>query len=148
MFLPNPLAARGANALIVQGEAAGGHSATFDPTNIPAPRPLTDLIASVQDVTDLPLVAAGGIESAAAVCAVLGSGAVAAAIGILLLRTDEAGTSPMHREALVDPAFDHTVITRAFTGRLARAHANDFIARHDAHAPVAYPDVHHLTRTL
>lgn len=141
-------AEHGADGLIVQGEAAGGHSATFDPTRIPASVDLPTLITSIQSVTELPLIAAGGLDGATAVRAVLDAGAIAAAVGTLLLRTDEAGTSPVHRAALAAPNFDHTVLTRAFTGRPARALANDFIAQHDAHAPAAYPAVHHLTRSL
>lgn len=141
-------AKHGADGLIVQGAAAGGHSATFDPTCTPEPLDLAILVTRVRALTGLPVIAAGGIDGAEAVRSVLDAGAVAAAVGTLLLRTDEAGTSLVHRAALADPAFDHTVVTRAFTGRPARALANDFITQHDATAPVAYPAVHHLTRPL
>ena len=139
---------RGADGLIIQGPQAGGHSATFDPERTPDPVDLPTLLSNVRKVSTLPLIAAGGIDSAAAVRTVLDAGATAAAVGTLLLRTDEAGTSSVHRAALADPDFDRTVITRAFTGRPARALANDFITHHDAHAPTAYPAVHHLTRPL
>ena len=140
--------ARGVDGLVVQGADAGGHSATFDPGRDPAPLALTELIAGVRKKSKLPLIAAGGITSSDAVREVLAAGAIAAAVGTLLLRTDEAGTSAVHRAALSDPEFDRTVITRAFTGRPARALHNDFIAAHGANAPVAYPAVHHLTRPI
>lgn len=38
-------------------------------------------------------------------------------VGTALLRTDESGASAPHKAALADPAFDSTVLTRAFTGR-------------------------------
>jgi nitronate monooxygenase len=41
-----------------------------------------------------------------------------------------------------------TAITRAFSGRLARGIRNAFMAEHDPDAPVAYPEVHHLTSPL
>ena len=138
----------GADGLVLQGPAAGGHSATFDPVRTPQPVELPALITSVREVSALPLIAAGGIDSAQAVQAVLDAGAIAAAVGTLLLRTDEAGTSDTHRAALADPSFHETTITHAFTGRPARALANDFITRHEAHAPYAYPAVHHLTRPI
>ena len=75
------------------------------------------------------------------------AGAEAAAVGTLLLRTDEAGTSPVVRAALADPDYGHTVITRAFTGRPARALPNGFVIRHPD-APTGYPAVHHLTRPI
>jgi nitronate monooxygenase len=39
-------------------------------------------------------------------------------------------------------------MTRAFTGRLARGIRNRFLDRYSAAAPVAYPEVHHLTAPL
>ena len=69
-------------------------------------------------------------------------------MGTLLLRVDESGASPTHKDALVSPVFTATTITRAFTGRPARALRNAFVVRHDEHAPVAYRAVHHLTREL
>ena len=41
-----------------------------------------------------------------------------------------------------------TVLTRAFSGRLARGLANRFHADHGAVAPAAYPEIHHLTSPL
>ena len=64
------------------------------------------------------------------------------------LRAHEAGTGAVHRAALADPAFDRTALTRAFTGRPARALVNAFLERHDAHAPAGYPAIHHLTRPM
>ena len=41
-----------------------------------------------------------------------------------------------------------TAITRAFSGRPARGIVNRFMREHDAAAPAAYPEVHHLTAPL
>jgi NAD(P)H-dependent flavin oxidoreductase YrpB (nitropropane dioxygenase family) len=41
-----------------------------------------------------------------------------------------------------------TVVTRAFTGRPARALPNTFLTKHTAHAPLGYPAVHHLTSPM
>lgn len=138
----------GVDGLIVQGVTAGGHSATFDPTRHLKDGPTSALVQRVRTVTDLPLIAAGGVDGPNAVRTLLDAGAEAVAVGTLLLRTDEAGTSPTHRAALADPDRAETVITRAFTGRPARALRNGFIDRHGAPAPDAYPAVHHLTRAL
>jgi nitronate monooxygenase len=40
------------------------------------------------------------------------------------------------------------VLTRAFSGRLARGIVNRFHREHDPFAPHAYPEVHHLTSPL
>lgn len=140
--------AQGADGLVVQGPDAGGHSAIHDPTRTPQPITLPELLRQVQEVTGLPLIAAGGINGPAAVQAALDAGATAVAVGTLLLRTPEAGTSAIHRAALADPQFTRTAITRAFTGRPARALMNGFIAAHGAAAPTGYPAVHHLTKPL
>ncbi|MCE5289600.1 MAG: nitronate monooxygenase [Nocardiaceae bacterium] len=138
----------GVDALVVQGPSAGGHSATFEPRRAIEEMATAELVRAVRSVTPLSIVAAGGVDGPLAVRELLESGAEAVAVGTLLLRTDEAGTSRTHRDALADPAFTETVLTHAFTGRPARALRNGFIDRHDATAPFGYPEIHHLTRPL
>jgi nitronate monooxygenase len=62
------------------------------------------------------------------------------------MRTPEAATAPVHREALARPG--RTAVTRAFTGRSARGIANAFMREHEAAAPRAYPAVHYMTAPL
>ena len=138
----------GADGLVVQGSGAGAHSGTHDPYRVVPPTPTDELVRDVVAVTKLPALAAGGVDGPEAVARLLAAGAGAVAVGTLLLRTDECGVSRTHKDALGDPAFSETVITRAFTGRPARGLRNEFIDRHDDAAPVGYPAVHHLTRGL
>lgn len=138
----------GVDALIVQGYAAGGHSAVHDPAAPPAPISTPELVALVRSAVDLPLVTAGGVAGPRDVRRLLDAGAQAVAVGTLLLLADEAGTSAIHRSALARPNGVETTLTRAFTGRPARALRNGFVERHDATAPVGYPALHHLTRPL
>ena len=139
----------GMDALVVQSAGAGGHSGTFTPRE-PLPEvPLPDLVAAVRAAVDLPVVAAGGIGTAADVAAALAAGAAAVAVGTALLRSAEAGTSATHRAALADPArTGGTVRTRAFTGRPARGLRNEFTDRYDEAAPYGYPALHHLTSPI
>lgn len=138
----------GVDGLVVQGPAAGGHSGTFDPRRTITDAATADVVRAVSGVTRLPLVAAGGIDGPDAVRDLLAAGAEAVAVGTLLLRATEAGTTATHRAALGDPAFAATVVTHAFTGRPARALRNGFAERHHAEAPYGYPELHHLTRDL
>ncbi|MGQ5580691.1 nitronate monooxygenase [Streptomyces sp. ECR3.8] len=138
----------GVDALVVQGPAAGGHSATLAPDRPLASVSLPDLVADIRSTVTLPLVAAGGIGTSGDVTAALHAGAEATMVGTLLLRTDQSGASLPHQRALADPAFDTTVLTRAFTGRPARGLRNAFIDRYEYVAPVGYPAVHHLTAPL
>ena len=140
-------AARGAASLAVQGPDAGAHRGVWDQAATPDRTPLPDLVSAVTTVVDLPVVAGGGVADAAGVAAVLRVGAVAALVGTAYLLADEAGTNPVHRAALTDPAFAATDLTRAYTGRWARGLANRFMADH-ADAPAGYPQLHHLTAPL
>ncbi|MGO2820942.1 MAG: NAD(P)H-dependent flavin oxidoreductase [Brachybacterium tyrofermentans] len=138
----------GVDGLVVQGPDAGGHSAIHDPSRTPPAIRTPELVRQVVADTNLPVIGAGGVDGPVAVHRILAAGARAVAVGTLLLRTDEAGTSPTHRAALADRSFTATALTRAFTGRPARSLRNGFIDRHEASAPTAYPAVHHLTREL
>ncbi|MEV7694177.1 nitronate monooxygenase [Microbacterium sp. NPDC089189] len=138
----------GVDGLVVQGPSAGGHSATFDPARTLAHVDTEVLVERIRAAVDLPVIAGGGVDGPAAVRRILDAGATAVSVGTMLLRTDEAGTSPVHRRALVDPAFTATALTRVFTGRPARALRNRFVDEYAAVEVTAYPAVHHLTRRL
>jgi NAD(P)H-dependent flavin oxidoreductase YrpB (nitropropane dioxygenase family) len=138
----------GADVLMVQACAAGGHSGTLTPQELPADIPLAELLAQVGAAVPVPVVAAGGIATAEAAAAAIRAGATAVAVGTVLLRAGEAGTTPTHRAALADPARRETVLTRAFTGRPARGLRNRFTDLYSRAAPGGYPALHHLTSPL
>jgi nitronate monooxygenase len=138
-------AAAGADALVVQGLEAGGHRGGFSDPPDAEEVGLLALLALVRARLALPLVAAGGIADGAAVAAVLCAGAAAAQLGTALMLTPEAGTPAPQRAALSQRG--QTALTRAFTGRSARGIVNRFMREH-TEAPVAYPDVHHLTAPI
>ena len=138
----------GVDLLVVQAAAAGGHSGTLTPERFPTVRPLPDLVSAVAGVSDRPILAAGGVMTSSDVAAAIAAGATAVAVGTALLLAPEAGTSPAHRAALLGPDRGPTVLTRAFSGRPARAIPNRFLADHDAYAPSGYPAIHHLTSPL
>jgi nitronate monooxygenase len=135
----------GANALVAQGPDAGGHRATFDARTTPPGDPLDDLVSALVACFDCPVVAAGGLGTPAAVRHIRDVGATAVQLGTAFLLADEAGTNPVHRAALRDPQFTQTVVTRAFTGRYARALRNRFVDKHDAHAISGFPHAAMIT---
>ncbi len=136
----------GVDALAVQATAAGGHSGTWTPDRLVPPIPIADLVGRIRASVAPPVIAAGGLATAADIAQALAAGASVAMVGTVLLRTDESGASATHRDALA--AGTTTVVTRAFTGRPARALRNTFIDRYDQLAPSGYPAVHHLTSAL
>ncbi|HLK42372.1 MAG TPA: nitronate monooxygenase [Thermoleophilia bacterium] len=137
----------GVDALAVQSAQAGGHFGTLTPSRPAAESPLAEVVAAVHRSVDLPLIATGGLATPADVAGVMHAGASAVAVGTVLLRSDEAGTTAAHRAALADPARE-SVRTRAFTGRPARGLRNEFIERYECQAPLGYPAVHYLTSPL
>ena len=138
-------AAAGADALVAQGVEAGGHRGSFD-DDAPGEIGLLALLQLVRAAVDLPLVATGGIATGRAIAAVLAAGAAAAQLGTAFMLCDEAATAPAHRDAIAGDG--ETALTRAFTGRSARGVVNRWMREHEAAAPRAYPDVHHLTSKI
>ena len=135
----------GADALVVQGYEAGGHRASFSDGD-EAAYGLLALLQLVGARANVPMIAAGGIATGRGVAAALAAGARAAQIGTAFLRCPEAGTSAVHRAALASAA--PTALTRAFTGKPARAIVNRFMREHGDAAPSAYPELHHVTAPL
>jgi nitronate monooxygenase len=138
----------GADALVVQGTEAGGHRGGFVDNEQAGGLGLLALLRLVRSSVPaaLPLIATGGIADGAAVAAVLCGGASAAQVGTALMLSPEAGTTPAQRALLREPI--PTGLTRAFTGRLARGMINRFQATHTEGAPIAYPEIHHVTSPL
>ncbi|MFC5856905.1 nitronate monooxygenase [Streptomyces chlorus] len=140
----------GADAVIAQGVEAGGHQGTHrdDPETDGSGIGLLSLISQVREAVDIPVVAAGGIMHGSQIAAVLAAGASAAQLGTAFLATHESGAHVLHKQALTNPLYARTELTRAFSGRPARALVNRFLREHGPYAPAAYPDVHHLTAPL
>jgi nitronate monooxygenase len=140
----------GIDAICIQGPEAGGHRGVFDPAAAASATPLLDLFAEVRAAvgpSGPPLIAAGGLATAQDAARLRGAGAGLTQHGTAFLRAAEAGTAQLYREALVDPRFAETVVTRAFSGRWVRTLRNRFTDQH-ADAPAVYPAINELTRPL
>jgi nitronate monooxygenase len=140
----------GADALCVQGTEAGGHQSTHrdDPQAGLTGTGLLSLIAEIRESVRLPIVATGGLMRGSQITAVLAAGAEAAQLGTAFLASPESGAHPLHKQALTNPLFVTTALTRAFSGRPARGLVNRFVREHGRYAPAAYPQVHQLTAGL
>lgn len=97
----------GCDVVVVQGCEAGGH--------VRGRVPLLELVPDVRARLDVPLVAAGGIGSGAAMAAALRAGADAVRIGTRLVATVEADVHPAYADALVRSGADDTVLTETFS---------------------------------
>jgi nitronate monooxygenase len=114
----------GIDLIVATGFEAGGHRPSFLAR---AEDSLIGTFALVQLVTPrvrAPVVAAGGIADSRGVRAALTLGAAAVQVGTAFLACEESGATPEHRQMLFGEAAYETVLTRAFTGRLARGLRN------------------------
>lgn len=144
--------AAGADAVIVQGMEAGGHRAAFDAAD--AERKLVGLFAllpAVVDAVRVPVVATGAIADGRGVAAALTLGASAVQIGTGFLRCPEAQLAPAWADAIGRTAPEGTMLTRAFSGRLGRSIATEYVraaAAADAPSPAPYPVQRGLTAAM
>ncbi|NMO49707.1 nitronate monooxygenase [Actinoplanes sp. TBRC 11911] len=144
--LPEALAAQeaGADAVVAQGTEAGGHRGCFDQdVTAGLDSTLFALVPHIADHLRVPVVAAGGIGDGRGVAAALALGASAVQVGTALLRTPEAGISANWSAALAGAGPEAVTVTRAYTGRTARAVSTAFLRewqRPEAPRPARFPD--------
>ena len=116
----------GVHAVVAQGFEAGGHRGVFDPDaedDCLGTIALTRLLVRQLDV---PIIAAGGIMDGAGIAAALRLGASAAQLGTAFIACTESDADAGYRQALAGDAANHTVMTRAISGRPARCLPNSF----------------------
>ncbi|MGU7816181.1 nitronate monooxygenase [Burkholderia sp. AW49-1] len=98
--------AAGAQALIVQGQEAGGH--------VRGDRSLAELLPEVIRATRLPVLAAGGIVDGADVAAAMALGAQGAVMGTAFIATHESFAHAYHQQRIVDACEGDTLLTDVF----------------------------------
>ena len=108
----------GVDAVIVQGNEAGGH---VGPTGT-----LTLGQAAIRAL-GIPVLIAGGIASADAVRATLALGAAGVSVGTRFIASDESDAHPAFKQAVVESRESGTVVSRACTGKPSRALRNPFV---------------------
>ena len=97
----------GAHVLVAQGNEAGGHTGR---------QPLLPFLVQVREAwPDIPVLAAGGISTGAALAAVLTAGADGAWMGTPLVATHEAvEVSDAYKQKIVGARAEDSVYTRVF----------------------------------
>lgn len=114
----------GVDLIVATGFEAGGHRPSFlarAEDSLMGTLALTQLVA---DRVNAPVVSAGGIVDGRGIRAALALGAQAAQIGTAFLACEESAATPEHREILFSDKAQQTMLTRAFSGRLARGVRN------------------------
>ena len=142
------LAADGADVIIAQGSEAGGHRGTFSGSQGAGTVGTLALVPQIADAVRQPVIAAGGIADGRGIAAAFALGASGAQLGTAFLGCPEATVSPLHRARLRTATDDATEVTRAFTGRPARALRNRYIVEMADSEPLEFPLQGSLVRPL
>jgi nitronate monooxygenase len=124
----------GVDGIVAQGSEAGGHRSTFelDVKGDAIQVGTMALIPQIVDaVKDRPVIAAGGIMDGRGIAASLALGAQGVQLGTRFLVANESGTSQSYKRSLLVSSETDTVVTKALTGRPARAIKNKFIREFD-----------------
>ncbi len=115
---------RGVDAVIAQGNEAGGHRGIFLTDDLAAQVGTFALVPQVADAVKVPVIAAGAISDARGIAAALILGAAGVQIGSAYLHCPESKISVPHRTAIKNAGDDGTAVTNLMTGRPARGVVN------------------------
>jgi nitronate monooxygenase len=118
---------RGVDMVIAQGLEAGGHRGMFLSEDLTTQVGTFALLPQIVGAVKVPVIAAGGIATAAGVAAAQAMGAAGVQVGTAYLLCPEVTLPPLHRAALQSEAARHTAVTNLFTGRPARGIVNRII---------------------
>jgi len=140
--------AAGADFIVGQSFHAGGHFGIFNVDRQGEETSVYELIRALSGVAGIPLIAAGGIMNAGNIREALSAGATAVQLGTAFLTTWESGVSSAHKRSLPTNPSTTTWITRAFSGRRARAIDNQFIERMSGKSVLPFPLQNTLTGAL
>jgi nitronate monooxygenase len=114
----------GVDLVVASAFEAGGHRVAFQRSPEAGLMGALALIPQVVDAVRVPVIAAGGIVDARGVVAALTLGAQAVQLGTAFLACAESGANAVHRQRLFSRDAADTVLTRVFSGRLARGIRN------------------------
>jgi nitronate monooxygenase len=140
----------GVDAIVAQGSEAGAHRGTFIASLEESLVGTIALVPQMVDAVTVPVIASGGIMDGRGIVAAAALGASGVQLGTAFLACPESGAPPAHKAAIRAARDDGTMLTRAFSGRLARGITNAFAAAMSGHedALLPYPAQNNLTRPM
>jgi enoyl-[acyl-carrier protein] reductase II len=94
----------GVDAIVAEGFEAGGHNGKEETTTMV-------LIPLIREVTQLPLIAAGGISSGKAMLAAMALGAEGVQIGSLFVASKESSAHPHFKNKIIEAGDGETMLT-------------------------------------
>ncbi|KTD50859.1 NAD(P)H-dependent flavin oxidoreductase [Legionella quateirensis] len=117
----------GIDLIVAQGSEAGGHRGTFIGSAEDSLTGLFSLLPLLADRLRTPLIAAGGIMDGRGINAAITLGSAGVQMGTAFLSCFESGVPSIMKQTLLAQRQDNTVLTRVFSGKLARGIRNKFI---------------------
>lgn len=131
----------GVDAIVVSGLEAGGHRPSFLKSAEDSLVGSFSLIPTVRDKVALPIISAGGIADTRGIHAAMALGADAVQVGTAFLACKESGAAQAHRQLILDNQTEHGVLSKAYTGRLARFLENDLTQHYlkNSHKLLPFP---------
>ncbi|HEY4217148.1 MAG TPA: nitronate monooxygenase [Gemmatimonadaceae bacterium] len=141
----------GVDAIVAQGNEAGGHRGTFAAPFEESMIGGLALVPQIVDAVRVPVLASGGIMDGRGIVASLALGAAAVQMGTAFLACDECGVLPAYKDAIIDADAGQTRVTYAFSGRAARGIVNRFMRETEAagdDAILPFPYQNDLTRAM
>jgi nitronate monooxygenase len=130
----------GLDAVIAQGQEAGGHRGVFNPNGPDELISTIDLVRLFAKHTSLPIIAAGGIMDGRDINRALQAGAIAAQLGTAFIPCPETTADDGFRQALKDARPEDTVFTRLVSGRPARGLKNRYTELEKEFGDTQIPD--------
>jgi enoyl-[acyl-carrier protein] reductase II len=113
--LVRKLAPMGVDGFIAEGTESGGHVGEMT---------TMALVPQICDMTDLPVIAAGGIASGRQLAAAFALGSCGAQIGTCLLVSEECPIHPNYKQAVLDAGDSDTIVTGRIGGAPVRVLKN------------------------
>ncbi len=142
------LVERGVDAIVAQGWEAGGHRGVFLDLENDAQVGLFSLLPQVVDAVDVPVFAAGGIADGRGIAAAFALGAAGVQIGTAFITAPDARRKKHHPETVATGDDGSTRISRAVSGRPARAHRTEWLDDMAAVGAAPFPLMYHYTAPL
>ena len=144
------LESSGVDAVVAQGSEAGGHRGTFIGKAEDSLSNTVSLLTNIVNEVTIPVIPAGGVINGAQIASLLKQRAAAVQMGTAFLACVESGIHTNYKKMLLSKAPLETILTTAFSGKLARGIRNQFTDRMINHQEniLDYPIQDALTQSM
>lgn len=116
----------GVDCVVISGFEAGGHRPSFLKPAEKSLMGLNTVLPIVREKIKIPIIAAGGISNGKGILAAKTLGADGFQLGTAFLACKESGASTFHKKIIFSERAKYSILSKNYTGRLARFIENAF----------------------